>query len=121
MHDSFKALLPLLIPEGVTDYFQMTHYTKDDSRLDIFLEELNQIPQEYKLDRLMSKGFFEAVILQDFPLRGLQVYLHVRRRRWINQDTNKVVFRNWELVAKGTRITQDFAAFLKGIGGQPST
>lgn len=37
------------------------------------------------------------------------------------QDTGKVVYRNWELVAKGTRITQDFAAFLKGISGQPGT
>lgn len=117
MHDSFKALLPLIIPEGVSDYFEMTHYLKDDIRLDIFLEEMNAIPEEYQGNKLISKGFFEAVTLQDFPIRGLQVYLHVKRRRWLNQDTGKVVFRNWELVAKGTRITEDFAAFLKGISG----
>ena len=117
MHDSFKALLPLIIPEGVSDYFEMPHYSKDDGRLDIFLEEMNTVPEEYQGNKLVSKGFFEAVTLQDFPIRGLQVYLHVKRRRWLNQDTDKVVFRNWELVAKGTRITQDFAAFLKGISG----
>jgi len=117
MHDSFKALLPLIIPEGVSDYFEMTHYSKDDGRLDIFLEEMNTVPEEYQGNKLVSKGFFEAVTLQDFPIRGLQVYLHVKRRRWLNQDTDKVVFRNWELVAKGTRITQDFAAFLKGVSG----
>ena len=48
MHDSFKALMPLIIPEGVSDYFEMTHYTKEDKRLDIFLEELNLIPEEYQ-------------------------------------------------------------------------
>jgi len=121
MHDSFKALMPFIIPEGVSDYFEMTHYSKEEGRLDIFLEELNQIPGEYASNKLVSKGFFDPVTLQDFPIRGQQVYLHVKRRRWLNQDTDRVVYRNWELVAKGTRILQDFAAFLKGISGQPST
>lgn len=115
MHDSFKALMPLIIPEGVSDYFEMTHYTKEDKRLDIFLEELNLIPEEYQGQKLLSKGFFEPITLQDFPIRGMQVYLHVKRRRWLIQDLDKVVYRNWDLVAKGTRITQDFADFLKLI------
>ena len=117
MYDSFKALMPLIIPEGVSDYFEMTHYSQGDGRLDIFLEEMNMIPEEFQSYSLLSKGFFEPITLQDFPIRGQQVYLHVKRRRWLNQDTDKVVYRNWELVAKGTRITQDFAAFLKGISG----
>jgi len=121
MHESFKALMPFIIPVGVSDYFEMTHCTQDSGRLDIFLEEINQIPEEYSSNKLLSKGFFDAVTLQDFPLRGQQVYLHVKRRRWLNQDTNKVVYRDWNLVAKGTRITQDFADFLKGISGYPST
>lgn len=121
MHDSFKALMPLIIPEGVSDYFEMTHYSQSEGRLDIFLEEMNVIPEEFQSNTLLSKGFFEAITQQDFPIRGQQVYLHVKRRRWLNQDSNKVVYRNWDLVAKGTRITQDFAAFLKGISGQPGT
>ncbi|MBE8712386.1 hypothetical protein C4F49_01655 [Sphingobacterium sp. KB22] len=109
--------MPLIIPEGVSDYFEMTHYSKDDGRLDIFLEELNITPEEYQGQKLVSKGFFDPITLQDFPIRGLQVYLHVKRRRWLNRDIDKAVYRNWELVAKGTRITQDFAAFLKEISG----
>tara|TARA_R110002012_G_scaffold51174_6_gene132331 strand:+ start:13677 stop:13892 length:216 start_codon:yes stop_codon:yes gene_type:complete len=31
----------------------------------------------------------------------------------LNEDTNKIVSRDWELVAKGTRMTKEFAAFLK--------
>jgi transposase len=115
MHDSFKALLPIIIPDGVSDYFEMTTYTKSPERLDLFLEEMNITPLEYQQNKLLSKGFFDPATIQDFPLRGMQVYLHVKRRRWLNQDTGKVVYRNWELVAKGTRITQDFAAFLKAI------
>lgn len=115
MHDSFKALLPIIIPEGVSDYFEMSTYTKSAERLDIFLEEINITPVEYQQNKLLSKGFFDPVTIQDFPIRGMQVYLDVKRRRWLNQDTGMVVYRNWELVAKGTRITQDFAAFLKAI------
>lgn len=115
MHESFKALLPIIIPEGVSEYFEMTDFSKKDLRIDIFMEEMNIIPQEFQSSKLLSKGFFDAVVLQDFPIRGHQVYLHVKRRRWLNQDTGKVVYRNWELVAKGTRITSDFADFLKAI------
>ncbi|POR14058.1 transposase, partial [Flavobacterium columnare] len=52
---------------------------------------------------------------QDFPIRGHKVYLHITRRRWLNEDTRQVVFRNWDLVANGTRRTKEFAAFLKEI------
>lgn len=117
MHDSFQALLSLVIPEGVSDYFKLVNYThnKENRAIDIYLEEINTIPEEYQSNKLQSKGFFNEVILQDFPMRGNDVFLHVKRRRWLNLDTGEVVFRNWELVAKGTRITSDFAAFLKGI------
>ncbi|WP_445297855.1 ISAon1 family transposase N-terminal region protein [Flavobacterium oreochromis] len=48
-------------------------------------------------------------------MREYKVYLHIKRRRWLNLSTNKVVFRDWNLVAKGTRLTQEFASFLKEI------
>jgi hypothetical protein len=53
--------------------------------------------------------------LQDFPLRGRKVYLNVRRRRWYLVDTSTYVHRDWTLVATGTRMTQEFASFLKGL------
>lgn len=115
MHDSFTALLSLIIPEGVSDYFKLTGHSKENSNIHIYLEEINAVPDECKTNKLQSKGFFDEVILQDFPMRGNEVFLHIKRRRWLNLDTGKVVFRNWELVAQGTRITKDFAAFLKGI------
>jgi len=45
------------------------------------------------------------------------VMLHVRRRRWLVEELNKVISRDWDLVAEGTRYTQGFATFLKGIIG----
>ena len=81
----------------------------------IILEELNKIPVEYSNDQLQSKGFFESITVQDFPIREHKVYLHIKRRRWLDLSTKKVVFRDWNLVAKGTRLTQEFASFLKEV------
>jgi len=116
MHESLHVLLDLVLPEGLKKYFKLVGHKSDVDNVHLYLDEINSIPEEFKGQKLESKGFFEAITLQDFPLRGRNVFLHIRRRRWLNHKTGKVVFRNWELVAKGTRITTDFAAFLKEIG-----
>jgi hypothetical protein len=35
--------------------------------------------------------------------------------RWQDNSTGSIVTRDWDLVAKGTRMTKDFATFLKQI------
>jgi hypothetical protein len=115
MDSSFNTLIRLLLPEYLTHYFELTSIDKQEEVLHLYLEELNKIPIEYFKDKLQSKGFFEPIIVQDFPIREHKVYLHIKRRRWLNQATGKVVFRDWNLVAKGTRLTQEFASFLKEI------
>ncbi|KAB5336953.1 hypothetical protein F9956_00010 [Bacteroides stercoris] len=62
-----------------------------------------------------SKGFYDPVIVQDFPLRGKKVFLNIRRRRWLLKKHNEYISRNWRMVAEGTRMTQDFASFLKEL------
>jgi len=115
MKASFIDLLKLLLPEIIVTYFELTSYQKGEEILHLYLRELNSTPKEYRDSKLSSKGFFEEITVQDFPIRGHQVYLHITRRRWLNQDTGKVVFRDWNLVADGTRLTQEFASFLKEI------
>ena len=105
----------LLLPEGVLDYFEITQVIQQEKEIAIVLEEKNIIPEEYKGRKLESKGFYEDSKVQDFPLRGKAVYLIVKRRRWLDKTTGDIVIRHWELVAKGTRMTQEFATFLKGI------
>ncbi|UKJ06558.1 transposase [Solitalea lacus] len=115
MHESYKALIPLILPESIEEYFELTEVEKKDAAIHIYLKEVNKTPEEHAANKLHSKGFFEPITLQDFPIRGFQVYLHITRRRWMNEDTGKVVYRNWDLVAQGTRITKGFAAFLKAF------
>jgi hypothetical protein len=72
-------------------------------------------PQELNTRLLVSKGYHNEVVIQDFPLRGKFVFLHVKRRRWTDKQTNEIVQRDWNEVAKGTRMTAEFASFLKSI------
>jgi hypothetical protein len=115
MQDSYSELIKLLLPEIIVEYFELTSYKKAEEILHLYLKEVNSIPKEYRQDKLSSKGFFDEITVLDFPIRGHQVYLHITRRRWLNENTGQVVFRDWNLVADGTRITQEFASFLKEI------
>lgn len=108
-------LLKLLLPEYLVDYFEVITYEKQGEQLHLYFEEKNEFPQEYSGHKLTSKGFFDEIVVQDFPIRGQHAFLHIKRRRWLNHNTNIVVSRNWDLVAKGTRMTAEFAAFLKEI------
>jgi hypothetical protein len=104
-----------VLPQGILDYFILKEVKQLSNELHISLEEKNILPQEYKDNKLSSKGFFEEIRVQDFPIRGKAVYLLIKRRRWFNEDLGVNVFRNWELVAQGTRMTKEFALFLKAI------
>jgi len=119
-NQSEDNFLSLLLPKGILDYFILSRYTETEQDFFLYLDEKNEIPEEYKNDKLTSKGFFDEITVQDFPLRGKAVFLHIRRRRWLNQTTGQTVFRDWDIVAKGTRMTKEFASFLKEISRYPS-
>jgi len=115
MDKQSEELVSVVLPEGVLEYFKVKKVNKLEEEIGIYLEEQNIIPSEYKGQKLVSKGFYEEIKVQDFPIRGKAVYLYIKRRRWVNETTGAIVYRNWELVAKGTRMTREFASFLKVI------
>ena len=113
--DSLLTIANLLLPEVLVTYFTLTKHEVKGEEIHFYFTELNEVPEEFKGLKLLSKGFFAEAIVQDFPIRGKNVFLHIKRRRWLNENIGKVVTRDWQLVAKGTRITGEFAAFLKEL------
>jgi len=109
------SLIQAVLPQGMLDYFTLNKVDILSEIINIYLEEKNITPEEYKNDKLTSKGYYDEIRVQDFPIRGKDVFLLIKRRRWINETKGTIVMRDWELVAKGTRMTKDFAAFLKVI------
>ena len=113
---SYDQFLRFIFPEGMFDYFELSDFKEKSDRVEIYFEEKNIHPQEYATDNLESKGFYEQVRMQDYPMRGRSCLLFIKKRRWFNHSTGKYVSRNWKLVAEGTQITTEFASFFKSIG-----
>lgn len=65
----------LLLPEGTLDYFDLVDVKESVNEVIIYLEEKNIVPEKYSGQDTGSKGFYDPVIVQDFPLRGKKVSL----------------------------------------------
>lgn len=110
-----QELLRLILPEFLVNHFDLYDYKQQGEKLDLYFEERANIPVEFSKELIISHGFHKLITIQDFPLRGKHVFLHVKRRRWLNKQSKEVVQRDWNLVAKGTRMTSEFATFLKAF------
>lgn len=93
------------------DYFDLVDVKESVREIVIYLEEKNLVPEQYAGEDTESKGFYDSVVVQNFPFRGKKVHLNTRRRRWILKKSNAYICRNWRMLAEGTRMTQDFASF----------
>lgn len=110
--DKIEDPLKLLLPGVIYDYFELVHTEISDKDVHLFLDEVHNPPKSVGYE---SKGFTEQSIIQDFPLRGKPVFLHIRRRKWLEKSTGKVLTNSYDLTHLGTQITAEFAAFLKGV------
>ena len=106
-----------LLPDGLLDYFDITEASSGKEGLSIYLEERNTAPHGYTSEQLESKGFHDQIKVEDFPIRGKKAYLYIKRRRWQVKENGHVISRDWRIVQSGTRMTREFAAFLKGVFG----
>ena len=121
-----KTLLKYVFPKDMLEYFDITDVEEEfTGKLDetgseivllhIYLDE--QDNRDKGWHDLTPNGFTEYRQINDFPLRDHKVVLHVRRRRWMNDEGQNVVFNLYKLVADGTSYSQEFAAFLKEVVG----
>lgn len=60
----------LLLPEGTLDYLTLVDVKGSSSEIIIYLEEKNEVPFEYFSKSTKSKGFYDPVVVQDFPICG---------------------------------------------------
>ena len=82
---------------------------------EVWLDEKHYLERsDYKSGTVISHGFTDEKVIQDYPLRGKPVYLHVRRRRWYDKATGETFSYTYDdLTAEGTKLTPEFVAFLK--------
>ena len=115
--EQMLSILELVLPKEILEHFVVINIEIQSKEVHLYLDERNEIPVEYKHEKLISKGFHPVAVIQDFPLRNKALYLHVRRRKWEIESTGKIVSKTWNLMAEGTRYSNEFATFLKGLLG----
>lgn len=116
--DYLKMLAQVVLPREILDYFTIAGIEQSETEIHIKLDE--KMSQELSDDvNFDSKGFMEAVSVTDFPIRDHKVILHIRRRRWTDIRTGKsfTIPIDLDIVAKGTRYSKEFGAFLKETYG----
>lgn len=112
---SLQKLVRVIFPKVLMEYFNISGWHDGSSKIDIWLEEKNYMERsDYKRGTVISHGFTDEKLIQDFPLRGKPVYLHVRRRRWYDKATGATFSYTYDaLTVEGTKLTPEFVAFLK--------
>lgn len=122
----YSTLVRYMLPEGILDYFEITKIDeevtneKDETGtviriLHIYLDERDL---RYKVwHDMQPNGFTEPRLFNDFPQREHKVLLHVRRRRWLDENGHNVVLETLPLVAEGICYSVEFADFLKKMVG----
>ena len=116
--DYLNMLAQIVLPAQILDYFSIAGVEQTTSEIHIRLDE-KMNPELSNDIHFESKGFMEVVNVTDFPIRDHKVILRIRRRRWLDIRTGKSfsIPIDLDVLAKGTRYSKEFGAFLKETYG----
>ncbi len=117
-NEHLQMLAQIVLPMQILDYFTIAGVEQTESEIHISLDEKMNVELSGDI-HFESKGFMEAVSVTDFPIRDHKVILRIRRRRWADTRTGKSfsIPIDLDVVAKGTRYSKEFGAFLKETYG----
>ena len=123
---AYETLLSIILPEGVLEVFEVSNVNEEHTGIieetgferrliHIHLDERDLREKEWH--DLRPNGFTEEHCINDFPIRDRKVVLHVRRRRWLDDNGKNVILPHKSLTAPGTSYSKEFAEVLKKIFG----
>lgn len=121
----YEFLASFFLPDGILDWFELVGATEEPvepkkdqiykAKLHIHLDERDNRTAEHLF--LKPNGFTEETVVNDFPVRDRKLVLHIRRRRWKDEQGKSIILNTYPIVAEGTRFSPELAAFLKGETG----
>lgn len=110
----YQELVSFILPKEIFEAFEVmkteVKVEGDERVMYIHLDEFDHAPVIGI--ELFPNGFYDASKITDFPIRQRKVILLVRRRRWKDAEGNSYT-HDWNLTAKGSCISNEFATFLK--------
>lgn len=108
----------MFLPQGLGELFEMVRFERTEQAYDMWLDEKKERSEEDRRNpHIVARGYTDYVVIQDYPLRGRPVCLHMRKNKWWNKLTNEIFSYNLELPNEdGTRLSAEFVSFLKDEG-----
>ena len=108
----------MCLPQGLDELFEIVRFERTEQAYDIWLDEKKQLSDEDRHNpNIVARGYTDYVVIQDYPLRGRPVYLHMRKNKWWDKLSNEIFSYTLELPnEEGTRLTAEFVSFLKYEG-----
>jgi hypothetical protein len=118
-----SEMIWMCLPQGLEELFEIVRFERTEQAYDIWLDEKKERSEEDRRNpNIVAKGYTDYAMIQDFPLRGRPVYLHMRNNKWWNKLTGEIFSYNLELPDEdGTRLSAEFVAFLKDEGRDDSS
>ena len=126
--DFYKGLAIYILPDGVTNYFDLVDFSEEPARkvdqlykteLHLYLDERDNRPEGFA--GIKPNGFTEEKQILDFPVRNRRTVLHVRRRRWLTTEGKSVIVPLADaakIAYEGTSYSKELALFLNRADGQ---
>lgn len=103
----------MYLPQGLDEFFEIVRFERTEQAYNIWLDEKKERSEEDRRNpNIVARGYTDYVVIQDYPLRGRPVYLHMRKNKWWNKQTNEIFSYNLELPNEdGTRLSAEFVFF----------
>lgn len=117
-----SEMIWMCLPQGLDELFEIVRFERTDKAYDIWMDEKKQLSEEDRHNpNIVARGYTDYVTIQDYPLRGRPVFLHMRKNKWWDKLSNEIFSYNLELPNEdGTRLTAEFVSFLKYEGRDDS-
>jgi len=114
IHDE---LIWAMLPDGLSDLFELEAFEKSNTVFRIVLMEKNVIPEltdEYSGKRVIN-SILKPFTVDFFPIKGRKGELILKRRMWEFEGIPKMLKRNIDICVEGTHLEKEFADFLKEL------
>lgn len=108
-------LIWAMLPDELEACFEIETFEKTDQVFRIVLMEKNTIPslpEEYR-NRKIINTIIKPITIDYFPFKGRKGELILKRRMWQFEGVEKMLKRNIDICAPGTKLEKEFADFLK--------
>lgn len=109
----YDKIMQEVLPKVLVEYFTIVDMRSQADKIEFWLDEKEYMEREdYKKGTVRSYGFTQSKTIQDFPLRGKPVFLHVRRR-WRDSSTGEIFSYSYDdLTAEWSKLTSEFGTYV---------